>query len=146
MYLVILSSTQRQNHDPNPLPAIDRYRGLYPSLLRSLQNKGQFPKCDTIFVTAQGIVKAEQQIEHMDTPMTLELACTLREENLKVLKRLLAGRKYDEIYVNLGQAYLKSIEGFERLTDGEVTYAKGVLGRKAVHMKQWGIDHSSAKG
>jgi hypothetical protein len=97
-------------------------------------------------VTAHGIVKADQRIERKDTPMTLELANALREENLKTLKRLLAGRRYDEIYVNLGQAYLKSIEGFEQLTRAKVTYATGVLGRKALHMKQWGIDRSFGKG
>jgi hypothetical protein len=61
---------------------------------------------------------------------------------LKTLKNLLAGKKYDKVQVNLGQVYLKSIEGFEQLTNGKVTHATGVLGKKAVHMKQWGMSHS----
>lgn len=56
---------------------------------------------------------------------------------------MFAERRYEEIYVNIGQNYLKSIEGFEKFTDARITNATGVLGKKAVHMKQWGQDHSA---
>ena len=142
-YLLILSSTMRQNPDPEALPAIQRYEGLYPAILKSLQNKGQFPKCDVIFVTGQGIVTADEKIVRSDTRMTPALAASLRKKNLEALERLFAAKTYQEIYVNLGRSYLKSIEGFEKLTSSKITCATGVLGKKAVHMKKWGLDHSS---
>jgi hypothetical protein len=142
MYLVILTSTQRQNPDPKPLPAIQRYEGLYPSLLKSLWSRRQFPKCDVVFVTAQGVLRADQKVEASDSKMTPELAVSIRERNLQTLKGILA-KKYDEIYVNVGVSYLRSIEGFQQFTEAKITYAVGVLGRKAVHMKEWGLAHST---
>ena len=140
---MILSSTQRQHPDLTPLPALERYQGLYPSLLRSMQRRGLFPKnCDIVFVTGFGIVTADDGIPANDMPMTPQLALSLREKNLDTMRRILNAKRYDEVYVNLGQNFLKSIEGFEKFTDAKITYATGVLGRKAAHMKAWILKHS----
>ena len=142
MYLMVLSSTERQDTSPNPIPASERYLGIYPSLIKSMRRKGQFPKkCDLIFVTAHGIARADEKVPLADMPMTRELAISMREKNLETMKRILSSKNYDEIYVNLGQEYLRSIEGFEAYTKSTITYAEGVLGRKAVHMKQWIQEH-----
>jgi len=143
MYLIILSSTQRQHPDTNPLPALERYQGLYPSLLRSMQRKGIFLKrCDVVFVTAQGVIRAEEKVPLSDAPITPQLARSLHERNLETLRNILNSKKYDEIYVNLGHNYLQSIEGFDKSTNAKITHATGVLGRKAVHMKRWLQEHA----
>ena len=85
---------------------------------------------------------ADEKIARTDVKMTPELAVSLKDKNLDVLKRLFAAKRYEEVYVNIGRAYLNSIEGFEKLTKSKITWATGVLGKKAVHMKKWGLDHS----
>ena len=108
-----------------------------------MQKRGLFPKkCDIMFVTGLGIFKADDKILPNDIPMTPQLALSVREENLDAMKRILSTKRYEEVYVNLGQNYFKSIEGFEKFTNARITYAKRVLGRKAVHMKQWISDHA----
>jgi len=108
-----------------------------------MQRRGLFPKnCDIVFVTGFGIVTADERIPANDMPMTPQLALSLREKNLDTMRRILSAKRYDEVYVNLGQNFLKSIEGFEKFTDAKITYAAGVLGRKAANMKAWILKHS----
>jgi len=78
--------------------------------------------------------------------MTAELAKSLQKKNLQKLKRILSEKNYEEIYVNVGRKYLKSIQGFEKFTSAQITYARGVLGQKATHMKQWLQERTPKKG
>jgi len=137
MRLLILSSTERQRPDSAQLPALERYRGIYPTLLRSLQRNGRLRDFDVVFVTAMGVFKGNEGVPYRNEPMTDELASSLRGQNLRKLERIFSEKDYGEVYVNVGQKYLKSISGFENFTNAPVTYAKGVLGQKATHMKQW---------
>ena len=141
-YLVVLSSTEKQDPNPEPLPALLRFVGRYPSLLKSLQKQAKFPKCDVIFVTANGIIFSQQNIGVLGFRMTLEMAKKMREQNLRALTNIFSTRKYDAVYVNVDKIYLKSIKGFDKLTNAVVTYAKGVLGERTTHMKRWGLEHA----
>jgi hypothetical protein len=97
-----------------------------------MQRRGIFPKrCDVVFVTAQGVIRAEEKVPPSDAPLTPQLARSLHERNLETLRNILNSKKYDEIYVNLGHNYLQSIEGFEKSTNAKITHATGVLGRVA---------------
>lgn len=92
-----------------------------------------------------GIYRSNERVPYRNELMTAELAKSLREENLQRLKRILSDKNYEEIYVNVGRKYLKSIEGFEQFTNARITYAKGVLGQKATHMKQWLQERTSKR-
>lgn len=136
--LIVLSSTKRQLENQKLLPALERYRGLYPTLIKSMRKNGRFHKeFDVVFVTAFGVFKADDLIPHRDVHITLYVAESLKKQNLGDMQRILRHKKYDEIYVNLSKSYLKTIEGFERFTNARIVYAKGLMGQKAGHMKNW---------
>lgn len=42
-----------------------------------------------------------------------------------------------QIFVNLGSAYLKAVQGIEEFTEGKIIYASGRLGERAKQMKEW---------
>ena len=57
---------------------------------------------------------------------------------MEKLLKVMEGRRYGEVFVNLGSAYRPLIEGFEDKVKLKIEYAKGPgLGPKAGEMKRW---------
>lgn len=142
--LVILTSSVRLNEEvKDPIPAIERYNGVYFRVLRKHLREGKLRDTDILILSERyGLIWSDDKIPLYEIHGKMGFLSLdekdiekMRQENLKILKNILD--RYSEIYVNVGKEYMKLIKGFERLASGRITYAKGSLGAKAAHMKEW---------
>jgi len=144
--LMIISASSRLIKEPTkPLPAIERYDGVYFRVLRKSLREGKLRNIDILVLSEKfGLVWASNKIPfhepHPGAWGSLSLSKKdmnkLRKENLQKVKKIIT--RYSEIYVNVGRKYFKLIEGFEKFTTCQITYAIGKgLGPKASHMKEW---------
>lgn len=144
--LIIVTSSSRLRREPSePIRAIDRYDGIYFRILRKYLLERRLKNIDVLIVSEElGLIWSHDKISYHEPHPGKRGALSLdrhtirrlREDNLKKLKGIL--NQYSEIYVNVGQDYMKLIEGFEQYVKGKVTYATGRgLGPKAANMKQW---------
>lgn len=126
-----------------PIPAIERYDGVYFRTLRKYLREGKLSDTDILIVSEKyGLIWSEDKIPivkphgRMGSLSLDEKAIEkLRQENLEKLKKIT--KKYSEIYVNIGREYMRLIKGFEKFTSCKIVYASGSLGVKAAHMKEW---------
>jgi len=143
--LIIITTSYRLNKEnTEPIPAIERFDGVYFRLLRKHIREGRLRNVDILIVSEKfGLIWAKDKVPYYEVhgkmgSLSLDKKTTekIRKENLQKLKKIV--NRYSEIYVNVGREYLKLIEGFEKFTTSKVTYASGKgLGPKASHMKEW---------
>ena len=142
--LVILTTSVRLDEETKePIPALERYNGVYFRVLKKYLREGRFRDTDILIVSEKyGLIWSDDKIPLYEIhgkmgSLTLDEKAIekLRQENLKKLEKILD--RYSEIYVNVGKEYMKLIKGFEKLASGRIIHAKGSLGAKATHMKQW---------
>jgi hypothetical protein len=142
--MIILSASQRRLTDPHPLPAIERYEGVYFRLVKKHLREGRLSNMDIIIVSEKhGIVRADENVPYI-TPFRGKLHLPekqleeLKQTNLSKLGSIFNQHHYKEIFVVCGREYRKLIEGFEQLTDAKVVFCKGAgLGPKAQDLKRW---------
>ena len=141
---IIVAASQRRKQDPkNPIPAIDRFNGVYFRILRKYLREGKLPNTDILIVSQDfGLLKAQDKIPYREPAETLSLdketTERLRKSNLESLENIFGAREYTEVYVNVGKVFSKLIEGFQSLTTAKIIYAAGPgLGPKAQHMKEY---------
>lgn len=146
--LVIISGSARIRAEPgDPIPAIQRYDGVFERLLRKYYP--DLVGLDILILSpTTGLVFAEDKIGLQEPIkgswheflLTKKDILRLKQNNMRFLRDLFTRRKYEEIYVNVGKELLKMIEGIEVLvpTSTKVTYAQGKgIGPKMSHMKEW---------
>jgi len=144
---MILAESQRRKVEPRtPIPAINRFSGVYFRVLKKYLREGRLPDTDIFIVSYEfGILRDKSKVPYREPVENLRFDRNIveakRRENLRTLERIITENRYDEIYVNLGSEYLKLIEGVEGLTSAKITYSEGAgLGPKARHMKNWILD------
>jgi len=140
---IIVAESQRRKQDPKePIPAIDRFTGVYFRILKKYLREGKLLNTDILIVSQKwGILKAQDKVKYNKPTNTLDFKKSLKEtqkNNLETLKNIFEKKNYDQIYVNVGAEFTKLIDGFEDLTSAKVIYARGPgLGPKAQHMKKY---------
>ncbi|MFX0210800.1 MAG: hypothetical protein ACFFDT_32775, partial [Candidatus Hodarchaeota archaeon] len=121
-----------------------RYEGIFFRVIKKYQREGRLKHTDIIVVSERlGVLLQNEKIPYYrPVPgkwgriMDKEKIEEKRRKNIAKLSKILSD--YSTIYVNLGKEYLKLIEGFNNLAEGEIIYAAGKgLGPKALHMKEW---------
>ncbi|MBA7501456.1 hypothetical protein ES706_00026 [subsurface metagenome] len=145
--LIIVSASSRILDEPEPLPALERYDGIFLRTLRKYLREGKLRDTDIIIVSRKfGVIKSNDMIPYHEPyhgkfgeiGLDESKVQRLREKNLNILKGLIARGKYSEIYLNMGYEHKKLISGFENFVKCKITYAFGRgLGPKAQHMKNW---------
>lgn len=153
--LIIISGSTRLIKEPaEPIPAIQRFDGVFIRLVRKYQK--QLRDFDILILSpVYGLIKAEQKIgfkepihgSWRELNLSEDDISKLRESSLSTFQKLLAKRQYDEIYVNVGKSMLKTIEGFEEIAPQtvKITYSQGPgIGPKMAHMKNWIESHIHA--
>ena len=147
--LIIVSASLRRLEEPsNPIPALDRFDGVYFRIIKKYKREGKLQDTDCVIVSKKfGIIDQNERVpyykpDHIDKfgylNMNESQIKKLREENLARLKEIFAKSKYSEIFVNVGKHFMELIKGFEKLTSAKIIYASGRgLGPKAQHMKKW---------
>lgn len=137
----------------SPIPAVERYDGVFFRQFRKYRQQGKLPHTDLAIISPKKGILLENtplpyeepyagKMGNLDSPDSDKQS--QRNENLQQLNKILR-RNYSEIYVNCGQQFLQLIEGYQTLTSAKITVAEGGgLGPKAAHMKRWIQEH--AKG
>lgn len=143
--VIVSASSSIRKEPPEPIPAIERYNGIYFRVLRKHLQERKLKNIDVLIVSEKlGLIWSHDKISYHEPHVGKWGSLSLdrnairkqRTENLEKLRRIV--NQYSEIYVNVGLEYVKLVEGFEKLVTCKVTYATGRgLGPKAVHMKQW---------
>jgi hypothetical protein len=140
--LLIVSCSRAKRPDLGSLPAIDRYDGPVFRLLRKARAAGLLGNVEVMILSAKhGLIPADWMIRDYDQVMTPARAAELAGSVSVELWRWV-GRHEDctDAFVNLGQAYMAAIAGFDEwcLRRGIiVTRAAGGIGERLAQTKAW---------
>ena len=137
--LVIVSASQRRVPDPGPIPAIERFDGVYFRVLRKYLREGKLKSVDILVVSDRyGVLQANDLVPLHHRSDKIRATEDARTSNLTKLREKLKKTSYSEIYVVCGQDFQAFIRGFEEFTNSPVTYCQGRgLGCKARSLKDW---------
>lgn len=140
--LLILSCSRKKKMGPELQPALERYDGPNFQILRKfiLECPAESRNMDIYILSAKfGLIPANQPIPLYDELMTLPRAKELRSQVSAKLRKIFARRKYQELLINLGQAYLPALSGYEPLLPNnlKVVQASGTLGRRQAMLRDW---------
>ena len=145
-YLLLIGCSQRKVSTPGMLPALERYDGPTYRTLRKSRDYGCTPNIHILIISAKhGRIGCQKPIETYDQCMTPARAAELHRPIQSRLKACLAAVHYDEVFINLGKTYMKTLEGFhwELLL---ILEASGGIGQKTAQMKAWLQRISQAPG
>jgi hypothetical protein len=143
--LVIVSASLRRVPDPDSIPAIERFDGVYFRILRKYLREGKLKGADILVVSDRyGILQADDLVPFHHPADKVKATEDARASNLTKLRKMLGKASYSEIYVVCGRDFQAFIKGFEEFADTPVTYCKGPgLGGKARSLKLWILAHSN---
>ena len=137
--LLIISCSQRKVKSPGLLPAIDRYDGPTYRILRKLRRENQLSgKVDICIISARYVIlHYNEPIIDYDLPMTIRRANQIAPVVQAELKGLLSLKpRYEQIFINLGKTYMRTLEGFHWGLVSTIE-ASGGIGLKNSQMKAW---------
>ena len=142
-YLLIVACSQRKRSDVGLLPAIERYDGGNYRLLRKAKREGHWPESlDVLILSAKyGPIEASTPIVNYEQRMNKERASELKAQTMQALQSYAQQNAYNEVYVDLGQDYIFTVEGVEKLFNNSlVRYAKGRIGERLFQLKTWIVE------
>lgn len=145
--LLIQSCSAAKRHDPDRLPAIERYDGPAFRLLRKAKAAGQMTDVYVLIVSAEhGLVDEDRRIADYDRRMTVARAVELAPQVRNDLLRWLecdwknAEPVCTEIFVNLGHGYMTVVRDLDAWCAAHsihVTYGHGGIGDRLHQLKAW---------
>ena len=142
--LLILGPSYRRNPSPEPLPAIERYDGLFYRIVRRNMDKMKEKGIDIIIITEDlEVATPETKLPYKPpvgnkwktlppTTRDLEKIEKLRNQVLELVK----SRRYDEIFIALNKHYQALLPDLTPYTKKIIATSKG-LGSKAKSLKEW---------
>ena len=114
--LLIISCSKTKTKDPELIPACERYREgqVYLSLHKAMR-ECRFPKTiDILIISAKyGLLEWEEKIKCYNEKMKPQRAKELRPSIQEKLEAFLEETNYDQLFINLGKTYRKTLEGFD---------------------------------
>jgi hypothetical protein len=138
--LLILSCSKAKRQTERPLAAIDVYDGPAFRVLRKFISTSPMRRpLDVAILSAKyGFISPRTRILSYDQRMSAARGPGDRKlyEQLRLSS---AGKRYSEIFVNLGTDYISRLPHLPSLLEGNpiVTMAKGRIGRRLHDMKEW---------
>ena len=142
--LLILGPSYRRNASPEPLPAMERYDGLFYRIIKRNMNKVREKGIDIFIITEDlELVTPETKLPYKPpvgnkwrtlppTTRDPEKVEKLRSQILEIVRN----RKYDEIFIALNKHYQALLPDLTPYTKKVITSSKG-LGSKAKELKEW---------
>jgi len=142
--LLILGPSYRRNTSPEPLPAVERYDGLFYRIVRRNMDKVKKKDIDIIIITEDlELVTPETKLPYKPpvgnkwrtippTAKDPEKIEKLRNQILEIVK----SKKYDEIFIALNKYYQALLPDLTPYAKKIIADSKG-LGSKAKTLKQW---------
>jgi len=151
----MVSASTRMRNEPSNLVALDRYDGVFFRVLRrALRDSGRRDIDVLVLSPVLGLIKGDEPLKlHEPLPGEWGTLCLdprkaneAKARNLEFLRCFLKRRRYSEVYVNVGQQYMRLIEGFEKQFKCKIIRCKGEgPGPKAAHMKAWILGTNTPK-
>ena len=136
--LIIISCSERKLRKPRtPIPAIERYDGVFYRLIRKAQREGRLvPSLSLVILSAKyGLLRPQSPISHYEQRIDATRIPILRPGVQGKLKALLRRKRFEHIYVNLGKAYEPLIDGIAEIEEG--VWAVGGIGTRAQTLRNW---------
>jgi len=142
--LLILGPSYRRNPSPEPLPAIERYDGLFYRMVRKYIDKLKEKDIDVIIVTEDlDVVTPETKLPYKppvgESWKTLPLI-EKDPEKVKLLRNqileLAKEREYEEIFVALNKHYQTLLPDLTPYSRRIIASFRGI-GPKAQALKRW---------
>jgi uncharacterized protein DUF6884 len=135
--LLLACSASKRVWPVAPLPAIERYDGVFFRVLRKrLREHPDLTRVDVWIISARfGLIDAATRIPCYDQRMNAQRAADLAPQVQSALRQLLQRNRYHRIFVNVGRDYLATFAGVEELKFG--SWASGGIGQRAQQMKRW---------
>lgn len=139
-YLLIISCSDRKVSKVRQLAAIDLYDGPTYRTLRKFLRKNFL--VDTVNLNVRiisakhGLITSTEQIAPYDQKMTPQRATELQLSVQETLDTLLQTEDYEQVFINLGKIYRRTLEGFHWGLVSTVE-ASGGIGLKTQQMKAW---------
>lgn len=139
--LLILSCSQKKVKTPALLPAIERYDGPYYKVLRKIMHSSNYNNSlDIAIISAKyGLLNPDEKIKDYDLKMNTDIAAALRNKVAPALRKQILKKKYETIFINLGEDYLLAIDGFNKNLRSKpaIVHANGKIGERLSRMKTW---------
>lgn len=138
-YLLLISCSQRKITSEAPQPAIERYDGpVYRCLRKYRDTFGGFPdNLDILIISAlYRLIESKDLICNYDERMTDQRAAKLLPQVQELLQWYVNYHKYDQVFINLGKTYRRTLDGFHWGTTPTME-ASGGIGLKTQQMKAW---------
>lgn len=117
--LLIISCAKCKVKTPGFIPAYKRYHGskrggVYPMIHKAI-NDGYLPEnLDILIISAKyGLLEWAEPIEYYNQKMNDKRASELRPSIQSDLESFLSAKDYDQIFINLGEKYRKTLKGFD---------------------------------
>ena len=137
-YLLLVSCSQRKIESPRAIYAMYRYDGPTYRCLRKRYREGRFPdNLDVLIILARyGLLTWRAPILNYEQQMTATRADELRPFVQERLREIVDVQQYDQVFINLGKTYMRTLEGFHwGLTS--TMEASGGIGLKNQQMQAW---------
>lgn len=139
--LLIISCSQKKVTNPNLLPAIERYDGPSYKVLRKIMNRSDYNNSlDIAIISAKyGLLNPNEMIRDYDLKMNAKIAATIQKKVVSALRKQILKKKYENIFINMGENYMLAIDGFDKNMQSKpkIEYAKGKIGERLSKMKKW---------
>ena len=136
--LIVISCSARKLRSPRaPIPAIERYDGVFYRLLRKARRDGHLSSSITLVILSAkyGVLSPQTLISSYDQQMIQSRLAVLRPGVQRRLKQILRQKRFDRVYINLGRAYAPLIAGIDDIDNG--IWASGGIGMRAQILKKW---------
>jgi len=138
--LLILGPSYRRNTSPEPLPAIERYVGLFYRIVRRVMDNVEEKNIDIIITEDLELTASETKISYK-LPignrwgiMSLQAKDSERVEKLRN-QIPVKSEKYDEVFIALNEHYQALLLGLTPYTKKIIATSRG-LGLKAKELKE----------
>ena len=143
--LLILGPSFRRNADPQLLPAIERYDGIFYKIVRKYMDKIRKKGIDILILTEDLDLIPPETLLPYNPPIGEKWTSISPHKHLKEIKckkiqekliKLLKTKHYDEIFIALNRHYRKLLPDLTPYTKHILSNFKGI-GPKAQALKKW---------
>jgi hypothetical protein len=139
--LLILSCSKRKRQVIGALPCVEMYDGpAFRSLRRWLRDPNRSRRLDIVVLSGKdGFVSGARRLRPYDHRMLGTEAAMHRRRYENQFRRLVSGHLYNDVFVNLGAAYMRVLPCLREVLNGKprVTYAHGRIGVRLQQQKRW---------
>ncbi|MFC6786406.1 DUF6884 domain-containing protein [Halobaculum halobium] len=134
--LLIQGCSQRKNDPNKPVPPEQLYDGYFFRILEANRSESGRNIEVVVLSAKHGFVTQEDRITKYDTQMTQNRATELNSDIVQSFNEYVRDSDFSDVWVNVGQPYLRALDGIESGIQAEFHYLQGRLGERGHHLKR----------